>query len=88
MDGMYPAHRYPSIAYNINIECWPKRRRAVLSMLDNIHRQKNRETILLLAGLLAEKCETNFHPMCATLIRYHLARVEITRETNDQEEKS
>jgi hypothetical protein len=88
MDISYPAHRYPPIAYNIDVMCWPKRRRAILYLIDNIHRQKHRENVLLLAGLLAEKCETNFHPMCANVIRYYIERAETVMGTGVEEGRS
>jgi hypothetical protein len=60
----------------IEVENWPMRRRAMISLLQNPRQPKIlRSSLKHRAEKLAELCEENNHPMCAQIIRLYLVGI-------------
>jgi hypothetical protein len=66
---------------DIEINNWPKRRRAMLTLLRE--QQRNIDYITRLAEKLANKLDRNNHPQCAEMIRNEIARVHTVRDKYD-----
>lgn len=66
---------------NIEVENWPKRRRAMILLLDNPRRSSEKSPGLYNRAIrLAELCEENYHPLCARIIRLRLFGIRTTME--------
>lgn len=61
---------------------WPKRRRAIVELLDQGARFEGhtKKNIQRLAMNLEKKCRENYHPMCAMIIRMRLIGVKLDME--------
>jgi hypothetical protein len=69
----------PDFSFSVDILNWSKRRRVILQLLDHPRFEWQVERIdspipkiIILANLLANKCDENGHPRCAEAIRLRL----------------
>ena len=74
-------HIMDDIYCDIGVHDWPKRRRAILTLLDNPRLPPYAMgSVRDMAHWLADKLETNAHPMCAYAIRLRLSGVRVRLE--------